>query len=101
MRSRPTPGHAKMVSVMTAPVSTAPNWRPSTVTIGMRLFLNACLSTARTRDTPRARRAKREARPGHNRYGAVPDRCLGPRPHARHPAGARREHVRFPELLKD
>ena len=36
------PGHAKIVSVMTAPVSTAPNCRPASVTIGIRLFRNAC-----------------------------------------------------------
>ncbi len=35
MSSLPMPGHAKIVSVITAPVSTAPNWRPMSVTIGM------------------------------------------------------------------
>jgi hypothetical protein len=41
MSSRPTPGHAKIVSVMMVPVSTAPNCRPMMVTIGMRLLLKA------------------------------------------------------------
>jgi len=32
--SRPRPGIANTVSVMTAPPSTTPNWRPTTVTTG-------------------------------------------------------------------
>ena len=51
------PGHAKIVSVITAPVSTAPNWRPMSVTTGIRLFRNACRRTARLWEAPRARAA--------------------------------------------
>ena len=46
------PGHAKIVSVITAPVSTAPNCRPTSVTTGIRLLRNAWRS-----DRARARRA--------------------------------------------
>ena len=50
------PGHAKIVSVITAPVSTAPNWRPTIVTTGIRLLRKACAMTARhARDAARPR----------------------------------------------
>ena len=42
---------------MTAPVSTAPNCRPRSVTTGIRLFRKACRMTARAREAPRARAA--------------------------------------------
>ena len=45
------PGHAKIVSVMIAPVSTAPNCRPTIVTIGIRLLRSACRSTVRRVDS--------------------------------------------------
>ena len=36
------PGHAKTVSVTTAPPSSVPTWRPRTVTMGIIAFLSAC-----------------------------------------------------------
>ncbi len=50
------PGHAKIVSVMTAPVSTTPNCRPRIVTIGIRLLRKRVMKDgARARDAFRAR----------------------------------------------
>ena len=42
---------------MIVPVSTAPSCRPMIVTTGIRLLRSACATTARGRDTPRARAA--------------------------------------------
>src|SRR5437773_1069856 len=43
--SWPIPGHAKTVSVTTAPPSNVPTWRPSTVTMGIRAFFRAWRQT--------------------------------------------------------
>ena len=51
------PGQAKIVSVMTAPVSTAPNCSPSRVTMGIKLLRNAWRRIARRHEAPRARAA--------------------------------------------
>ena len=50
----PMPGQAKMVSVRMAPPSSSPRDRPAMVTVGMREFLKACLSTTRAADSPLA-----------------------------------------------
>ena len=43
--SAPRPGRAKMVSITTAPPSSAPNCRPTTVTTGISAFFRACFIT--------------------------------------------------------
>src|SRR4029077_3197187 len=53
--SRPMPGHAKMVSVTTAPPRSWANCSPSRVTIGIAAFLSACPASTRTSLTPLAR----------------------------------------------
>ncbi len=54
--SRPTPGQAKIVSVMIVPVRTAPNCRPMIVTTGIRLLRSAWRTTvAGPREAARAR----------------------------------------------
>ena len=56
--SRPTPGHAKMVSVMTEPPSSVPSSIPTMVTIGIEAFLSACFHDhRRLAHALRARRA--------------------------------------------
>lgn len=53
--SVPTPGHAKTVSVSTAPPSRYPAWTPMTVTIGTSAFLSAWRTTTRRSTSPFAR----------------------------------------------
>jgi hypothetical protein len=52
---RPTPGHAKMVSVMTEPPRRVPSSIPMMVTMGMEAFLSACFHTTGCSLTPLAR----------------------------------------------
>ena len=49
------PGHAKMVSVTTAPPRSCANCSPSRVTIGIAAFLSAWPASTRTSLTPLAR----------------------------------------------
>src|SRR5229473_5121555 len=63
MASRPTPGHAKMVSVTTAPPRRKPYWSPTTVTTGISAFLRACLPTTLQGGTPLARAVVTYSRP--------------------------------------
>src|SRR5215475_6153735 len=63
MASRPTPGHAKMVSVTTAPPRRKPYWRPTTVTTGMSALVSACLATTPAGGTPLARAVVTYSRP--------------------------------------
>ena len=53
--SRPTPGHAKIVSVMTEPPSSVPSSMPTIVTMGIAAFLSACFHTTGGSLTPLAR----------------------------------------------
>ena len=50
-----TPGHAKTVSVTTAPPRSWPNWRPRMVMTGMQALRKACLATTTPSRTPLAR----------------------------------------------
>ena len=52
------PGQANTVSVTTAKAIIEPSSRPTTVTIGIRMFFSTCTPTMRVRDRPLAR-AKR------------------------------------------
>ena len=52
---RPTPGHAKIVSVMTEPPSSVPSSMPTIVTMGMAAFFSACFHTTGGLLTPLAR----------------------------------------------
>ena len=49
------PGHAKTVSVTTAPPRSVPNCSPVIVTIGIAAFLSVCLATTHVSATPLAR----------------------------------------------
>ena len=80
--SRPTPGQAKIVSVMIVPVSTAPNCRPMIVTTGIRLLRKAWRTTARVCDSPRARAASTYS----SRSSSITDDAR----HAREDRGERR-----------
>ena len=51
----PTPGHAKTVSVMTAPPRSPPNWSPSTVTMGRSAFFSAWRAAIALSASPLAR----------------------------------------------
>jgi hypothetical protein len=53
--SRPTPDHAKMVSVITEPPRSVPSSIPTMVTIGIDAFLSACFHTTGASPTPLAR----------------------------------------------
>src|SRR5215475_7209657 len=53
--SRPTPGTANTVSVITAPPSSSPNWRPATVTRGRAALTRAWWQITSHSDTPLAR----------------------------------------------
>src|SRR5437763_1003250 len=55
MASRPMPGHAKTVSVTTAPPSSVPNCRPVIVTTGSAAFLSVCFITTAASGKPLAR----------------------------------------------
>ena len=49
------PGQAKIVSVTIAKAMRPPNSTPTTVTIGIRMFLSTCTQTMRRSDRPLAR----------------------------------------------
>ena len=53
--SRPSPGHAKIVSVITAPPSTCPASSPASVTIGIAELRSVCLPITRASRRPFAR----------------------------------------------
>ena len=53
--SRPSPGHAKMVSVMTAPPRSWPVSSPARVTMGIAEFLRVCLPMTIRSASPLAR----------------------------------------------
>ena len=53
--SRPTPGHAKIVSTITDPESSAPIRSPRMVTTGIIALRNACLKITVRRGSPFAR----------------------------------------------
>ena len=61
--SRPTPGHAKMVSVMTAPPRSWPVSSPARVTMGMAAFLSVCLPTTTSSASPFARAVRMKSSP--------------------------------------
>jgi len=52
---RPSPGIENTVSVTTAPPSSAPVCRPTTVTIGLKALRKPCRSTTRCSGSPLAR----------------------------------------------
>jgi hypothetical protein len=53
--SRPTPGQAKMVSVITDPPSKVPSSMPTMVTMGIEALRRACFHTTGGSLTPLAR----------------------------------------------
>ena len=53
--SSPRPGQEKIVSIVIAPPTTAPNWIAESVTSGSSAFGTACLRTTRSHGSPVAR----------------------------------------------
>ena len=53
--SRPSPGHAKIVSVMTAPPRSWPASSPASVTMGIAELRSVCLAMTRPSPSPLAR----------------------------------------------
>ena len=53
--NRPIPGQAKIVSVVTAPPSREPNWRPTTVIMGISALRSIWTKVTRFSETPLAR----------------------------------------------
>ena len=54
---RPTPGQAKIVSVMMEPPMSVPTWTPRKLRIGLNAFGSTCVSSTRVRDRPLDRAA--------------------------------------------
>ena len=60
---RPRPGHAKIVSVITAPPMICPSSRPASVTIGIAELRSVCLPITRPSPSPLARAVRMYSSP--------------------------------------